>query len=82
MQLDYLITCRRKPRVFANNQISNIDSNFNHNNSREAYKILNSFKKGSITKTQYIMDVNGQLTADLENVKHIWKSYFETILNQ
>ena len=74
-------TCRRKRRIFANNQISDIDSNFNRNNSREAYKILNSFKKGSITKTQYMMDVNGQLTADPENVKHIWKSHFETVLN-
>ncbi|KAG8226614.1 hypothetical protein J437_LFUL007687 [Ladona fulva] len=54
---------------------------FRENNTREAYKEINFFKKGFQPSTNICRECNGNLLTDKEKVMIRWKQYFNKLLN-
>jgi sorting nexin-29 len=72
---------RKKKRTYMNNILLKMEEDFVHNNTREAYKAVNVFKKGFKPNTNLCKDRDGNIIADPENIKHRWKEYSQEVLN-
>jgi endonuclease/exonuclease/phosphatase family metal-dependent hydrolase len=57
---------RRKKREFMNNILLKVEQNFAENNTREAYKGVNVFKKGFKPRTTLCKDTGGDIIADTD----------------
>ena len=73
--------CRRKKRVFLNNQLIQMEEDFKNNNSKKAFSQIKFLKNGFNPRTELIRDPNGNITGNKTNIMNIWKLYFEQILN-
>jgi hypothetical protein len=74
-------TFRNKKREYVKGEINELEANNKNKNIRDLYRGTNEFKKGYQPRINIIMDENGNLLADPQNVLNMWKNFFNQLLN-
>ncbi|XP_075979935.1 uncharacterized protein LOC142979060 [Anticarsia gemmatalis] len=72
---------RGAKRDYLNNMVQDMETLIRANASRKFYQEVRTFKKGYQPRTQVMEDNNGNLTTSSEEIKTLWRNYFQTLLN-
>jgi hypothetical protein len=72
---------KKKKRKFLNDVLLKMEDDFMDNNTKEAYKGVNFFKKGFKPNTNLCRNTSGVIISNKEEIKTRWKEYYSELLN-
>lgn len=72
---------RSKKRKYLNALVLQMEQDFKRDNLREAYRAMNLFKKGYISRSTICRNKERAMVAGKKNVLNRWREYFDQLLN-
>lgn len=74
-------TVRSKKRAYLNAILLKAEQDFKEDNTREAYKGINFFKKGYSPRTTICRSSDGEMLTEEKAILDRWRCYFDQLLN-
>ena len=72
---------RNKKKAYLKAKIEELESNSKIKNSRDLYRGISDFKKGSQPRTYTVKDEKGDLVTEFHIILARWRNHFSQLLN-
>ncbi len=73
---------KKKKREFQNRTLSELENNYNRNEARKFYKVLNTQRKGFNPRVNMCRALDGTLLTNKTDVLARWREHFDALLNE